>query len=259
MTIKMDLLREIILARNYQTLVTYADLMANDQVQVDIARKMKEIGYYYERKKRGWKNLDSDMRGLFDVANQHSWARIPKERLSQVALAVIDDPQKCYLGADYIFRERYAEVFSEKKFNIDSYVVLHLLFKRYVSKIARREEIHHPRYHVLSLLFKGLRIPKNKMRQARILLEGKEDKSLLKATRILFTASSRLVKKLADETGTELSYNEVFAKKRGMIRRLKEIIRSPSFSRQQKEFSEKINRFRKRILSSTEVEPIAPT
>ena len=254
MSQQIDVMREIILARNFQTPVGYADLMANHNVQVQIARKMREIGYYYERKKKGWKNLDEDMRGLFPLAMQHPWARIQKERLSQLVMAIIGDPQTSYLGADYIFREKYADVFNEEKFNTDYYIVLHLLFKRYVDKVARREGIHHPRYHVLSLLFKNVRIPKNKMRHARTLLEGKEDKSLLKTTQILFDASTMLVKKLEDETNTELSYNEVFAKKQGMIRRLKGVIESPSFSKRRKKFLEGIKRFRKRIQSFREVE-----
>ena len=66
---KGEVVTNIIAARNFQSKIGYADLRANHSIPVRLWRDLKEQGYFYERKKKAWANLDKYGGALYPLAS----------------------------------------------------------------------------------------------------------------------------------------------------------------------------------------------
>jgi len=247
---RRNMIVDIIRARNLQNKVGYADLKSNHAAQVKLWREFKKYGYYYERKRNAWKNLDHYARGIYKLASEQGkgWARIKKEDLAAEVLAVIDDPMRSFKGEDYIFRDRYDDVFSENRLKFpDWYLALHLLSKRYIYEIGCEIDNTYPRYHILSMLRKKLGLRANNAVTFRKVLEEHLHKSLLRAVKILYKLCDLVVtteeKKQRQPLSRHLSPNDVFAKERNVLKIMDQVFSSRSFSKERKLFYRSIAKF----------------
>src|ERR1019366_447391 len=174
----------IILARNFQSKIGYADLKANDPVQVRLWRELKDHGYFYERKKKAWRNLDKYGRALYRLAASNAWARLTKEYLAAEIAATIADPVVAYQGADFLFKEMYKEIFHKRNIEVGHIINLHLLAARFVDDLAGKGQSY-AAYHVLRFLVESLKIRKRNAIRLRAALERENPShALITATRI---------------------------------------------------------------------------
>ena len=240
---RREMITDIIAARNFQNKIGYADLKSNRPEQVVLWREFKKKGYYYERKKKGWANLDFYARGIYRLAEPNGWARIRKEDLAAEIIALFDDPQTAYKGADYIFKERYDEVFAKGKPQVDWYLALHLLSKKYIYRIGHALGETYPQYHILSFMWKQLGVKPKNAQEFRVTMEEEKGKSLENSIKILYKLSKQLIEEEQKKTDKPLSYNDVFGKRTGMLRTMDSIFKSKKFSKQRKQFRESLAKF----------------
>jgi hypothetical protein len=95
-----NLVSRIVAATNWQNAIRASDLMANDRTQIEIERNLRNLGYYYVRKRQS--------KG---EARRHSGTRhgvfIKKEELAQAIAACDLDPSIVRRGKEQLFEERY--------------------------------------------------------------------------------------------------------------------------------------------------------
>lgn len=238
----------IIAARNYQNRISAADLKANDPIQVKLGRLFRELGYFYERKKREWRELNKAQRAAFPQSY------LTKVNLAKLSLAMIDDPFLSYKGDEYIFGERYKEVFDLEKFTVDEYAVMHLIYSKYVMKIGRKLynkgtiEALSAQYHVFSFLMRKIGLNKINSRELRERLElwnknRQPNSHLERCIRILWRLSQKyLVKarKLSPDEG--LSANKLF-KKREQLKEMEKFLRSRKLTTLRRSFKKNLKKF----------------
>jgi len=238
---KEDIVTDIIAARNFQNKIDYSDLRSNFPEQVKLWRELKEKGYYYERKKKGWQNFDIYGRSLYSLASQYNWAVIKKNQLAQVVLAVKKDPQLAYQGADFIFREMYDIVFPKNLFSTllknNYYLDLFLLWKRYVRKVGKEFNTY-PQYHILNFLVKSLKLSFKNSRRFFIILEKERlFKPLLLATKILYRLCDKIVEEEQRKSKEKIGSNDIFGKRLGILKTMMKLFSSQKFSKERKKFS----------------------
>lgn len=121
-----SLVERITLTTNNQNRITDRDLRANDEVQYDIQRIMKDrYGYYYERKNRQFRTLKGDQRSYI----------VPNYKAAQAFLAIVrrkPSVARGYLGK--IWSEYYREIFENA--TVEDLLASYLIY-RYCAKQSR--------------------------------------------------------------------------------------------------------------------------
>jgi hypothetical protein len=142
---RSDLINQIITARNNQNPIDAADLISNDPVQVHLEREFEVYGYFYQRKKGAWEELDMNARRYYRNG------KIDKVELGKIRVALVDDPSETRKGKN-IFRDHYKKMFPENK-PVQSYLFPYELFNYVVeySRNRKNEVDRYARYHVLRI------------------------------------------------------------------------------------------------------------
>jgi hypothetical protein len=243
---KRELTTSIIAARNFQSRVGFADLKANDPIQVSLWRAFRDRGYYYERKKKAWLSMDQYARTLYPLACRNSWAVIKKERLAAETVAIVEDPQLGFQGADFIFREKYNKVFPKRGFGPDYYIALHLIANRYVYKIGNDRGETYPLYHVLRFIVNDIGLSNSNARLFRHLLEKSSlNLPLRLMTKALYQLSDLNVREIQRQSGQTFSFNDVFGKRKGVQQSLRALFRSRRFAKGRKKYEESMSKLRR--------------
>jgi len=147
---RSDLINQIITARNNQNPIDPADLISNDLVQVRLEREFEVYGYFYQRKKGAWEELDTNARKYYQNG------KIDKIDLGKLLIALAEDPSETRKGKN-IFRDYYRKMFPENK-PIQYFLFPYELFY-YVVESARdrRNEVdRYARFHVFRILYDKL-------------------------------------------------------------------------------------------------------
>lgn len=240
---KEQIFTSIIAARNFQSKIGYADLKANDAVQVRLWRELKDCGYFYERKKKAWKNLDRYGRALYRKAVDNKWAQITKEDLAAEIAATISDPVIAFQGPDFLFEEMYDEIFDKRNIGVAYVINLHLISSRFVYDFAEPGQSY-AAYHVLRFLADTLRMRQRNLCSLRAALEEEQpNRHLVAATKILYKLCDRVMNLRQRESIKLLSYNTVFGKKSKLMEEMKAVFNSASFHKQRKRFQLSISKF----------------
>lgn len=99
-----SLISRIVANTNWQNAISYADLVSNDRIQIEIERSLRKVGYVYLRKRQ----KKSEARSF---AGKH-FALISKEELAQAVAACEMDPVTVREGKNELFGTHYSSIFS---------------------------------------------------------------------------------------------------------------------------------------------------
>ena len=240
---KAEVITSIIAGRNFQSKIGYADLKANDPIQVRLWRDLKDQGYFYERKKKAWKNLDKYGRALYRLADKNRWGRITKEDLAAEIAATIADPVEAFQGADYLFKEMYKEIFQKKNTEIGYVINLHLLAHRLAYDLAEEGQSY-ASYHVLRFLSDALKLRRRDALRLRAALERETLRhEIVAATRVAYKLCDSVMKNLQKGSTELLSYNTVFGKKSKLMNEMRIAFNSTAFRKHRKRFETSVAKF----------------
>ncbi|QUH28300.1 AIPR family protein [Vallitalea guaymasensis] len=131
---------KIIYSTNSQTMVRAADLRATDELQRNIENYFLSKGYYYDRRKNYYKNMNKDRSKIFNIAKTAQYIETLLFKRPNLARA---NPTSL-LKTD----ENYSRIFSYD-FNIDSYLkacLLHTKVSKFIKKIPLDSDIINIKY-----------------------------------------------------------------------------------------------------------------
>jgi len=114
-----DLISKIVMTTNNQNVISSRDLKANDLVQIDIERALKNYDYLYERKLRQYDNM----------ANIDINRIIPNELLAQSYLSIVlKKPSDARARKYKIWSNYYDQIFGGRGV-IEPYIISFLMYK----------------------------------------------------------------------------------------------------------------------------------
>jgi hypothetical protein len=118
---------KITLTTNSQNAVSSRDLRSNDMRQRDLAKLLRQRGYYYERKPREFNKLD--------LSRSERRRIVPNEKAGQAHLAVVQcKPATAMAHKDKIWSEYYEDIFASR---VEEILVAYLLYEYCVAKHKR--------------------------------------------------------------------------------------------------------------------------
>lgn len=124
------LVSSIVQATNWQNVIKYSDLVANDLRQIQLERDLHKQGYQYLRKRQA--------RTEAARFSNRSLVQIRKEDLAQAVCACDLDPSVLFKGREILFGEQYyKKLFKHTKV---SYYLPRYWLTKLVMQISRREK-----------------------------------------------------------------------------------------------------------------------
>ena len=103
---------------NRQNPVEPWDLHANDNIQLELQDKLREVGIYYERQKNAFENLTEEDKAELEITE---YKQIELLRLAKTFLAADGEIDKMHRMRDVFENEKiYTQVFNESRLHSDS-------------------------------------------------------------------------------------------------------------------------------------------
>lgn len=142
------LVSKIVSATNSQNAVRPSDLMSNDRRQIEIERKLRNLGFWYIRKRQTKGEVRRSGAG-------REYLLMKKEEVAQAVAACDFDPSILREGKERLFEERwYPQVFP----NSDPffYVPRFLLMREVTAGVRRHDDASYSKWLVLNFLWDRL-------------------------------------------------------------------------------------------------------
>jgi len=248
---RSDLINQIITARNNQNPIDPADLISNDLVQVRLEREFEVYGYFYQRKKGAWEELDMNARRYYVNG------KIDKVDLGKLLIALVEDPSETRKGKT-IFRDHYRKMFPEDIPIHDALLPIELFYFVVEDARNRKNEVdRYARYHVFRILHDklvdALKTEKLDRRKAADKFHSEEGfwevaapirqcaKSLFKLARLHFATVKKEEKMTLEKKKRKIVTAGDVYKTKGRTKQMLDLFESVSFKQEKSRFEERLN------------------
>lgn len=115
---------------NTQNPVRSRDIMANDEIQIKLQQELRRIGWYYERKKYEFREIE--------IENEK---KIDAEKLGQIILSFyLEKPGSAKNKKQEVFNDFYNDIFDENKITAEYVLLPYYLYKYIENDIKNFEQ-----------------------------------------------------------------------------------------------------------------------